>query len=150
MRKRGKSFARHVDPQAALRAFRGFRPLDESQKTDLGIAYRGAFERLRTGMADDDDMHTLAAALNTAMVMCELDLGAEYLADVQAAQSDVLRVYARSKEAQRWALDAQSLATLRRAFELHDEQLRICSTREIRRALDTVADRIRAGQVSAA
>ena len=150
MRKRGKHFTQRRDPEAAMRVFAGFRRLSDSQLTAIGLTDHGAFDRLRTGRADDDDMHTMAAALNVGMIMCEQGFGEEYLDEVKAAQQDLLRIYQRGKADQRWTLDAQALATLRRAFELRDEQNRICTQGEIKRALNGVIQRITSGHVETA
>ncbi len=149
MRKRGANFKNkgRRDPGAWLQAIGMQQPLTDEQLDDLGLAVHACIERLRTGNGIEMDWHTLAAAVNVSLVLCERGIGPEYLGDVIAAQDALLRILDRQRKTGRWAFDGNAYTTLARAVELHEAQLASITRDGARAAMTEVRRRARRGEV---
>jgi hypothetical protein len=121
-------------------------PLTDDQQRDLGLAYWLSFQSMLTRPAEEH-WHTLAASLNVALVLCERDFGAEYIDDIKAAQSALMRTKYRHSETGSWALDGDGTAAIRKALSLHDAQMQVAERAEVRKALQEVHRRITSGDV---
>lgn len=147
MRKRGAHFTRRIDPHAGLHALAMNRPLDASQKTDESIALRVSLEALRTGRADERAFHSITAAINVSMVLCERGVGADYLPHIIQAQQSLLRVWTRSEKTGRWLFDGAGWQHVNHAIDIHEAQLASISRREASDAFREVIRRINQGNV---
>lgn len=149
MRKRGKGFHNkgRRDPGAWLQAIGMQQPLTQDQRDDLGLAVHLSLERIRTGSGEARDFHTLAAAVNVSLVLCERGIGPEYLDDVIAAQDALLRMLARQRRTGRWGFDGSGYATLARAVELHEAQVGGITRDGARAAMLEVRRRAARGEV---
>lgn len=146
MRKKGKSFARRVDPLAAFKSADRQHPLDSGQKLQLGVVLRTHLEALRVGKADAVAFHNLASGVNVSMVLAERGLGAEYSAQIGAAQEAMVRLKIRGDRG-RWLLDGPSLVALVDWLAIYEAQLEATSQQEAMDALDEVDKRVRRGQI---
>ena len=148
MRKKGKSFSRHIDKLAAFRSAGRQQPLDVSQKVHLGVALRTHLEALRTGKADAYAFHNLANAVNTSMVMAENGgPGSEYDDIIGAAQEALIQLKANGNHKQRWLLDGPNLNSVKAWLSVYEAQLEVVSQQEAMNALDEVVRRVRTGMV---
>ena len=147
MRKRGKSFRRHLDPLAAFNSASRQHALDTYQKNTLGVVLRTHLEALRTGKADANAFHNLANAVNTSMVIAERGLGEQYGDKVGAAQEALIRLRDNGLIRERWLLDGPGLNALKDWIEVYEAQLEIVSQQEAIDALNEVQKRIRRGQI---
>lgn len=148
MRKKGKSFARRVDPLAAFKSADRQHPLDSGQKLQLGVVLRTHLEALRTGHATEAAFHNLASAVNVSMVMAENGgPGSEYSAVIGAAQEAMIRLKVNGNHKGRWLMDGPGLRTAMQWMAIYDAQLEIVSQQEAMNALDEVAKRVRRGLV---
>jgi hypothetical protein len=121
--------------------------LTDYQLTDLGIAVHTSIERLRTGHGIELDWHTLAAAANVSLVLCERGIGAEYLDDVKTAQDSLMEILARHRRTGRWAFDGSAHVALTRLVELHEAQLANITRDGARAAMLEVRNRVDRGEV---
>ena len=147
MRKRGAHFRRRIDPAAGLQAIAMQHPLDTTQKTDLGVALRVSLEALRTGRATEQEFHTLAAAINVSLVLCERGTGNEYEATIKGAQEGLLRLWQRGQHTGRWVMDGPGLHHAMQCIDLHEAQIAIVSRQEAADAMREVKRRIQRGDV---
>lgn len=149
MRKRGKGFRGkgRRDPGAWLQAIGMQQPLTQDQRDDLGLAVHLSLERVRTGNGAELDFHTLAAAVNVSLVLCERGIGPEYLPDVTAAQDALVRMLERQRKTGRWGFDGQGYTTLARAVELHEAQVGGITRDGARAAMLEVRRRVDRGEV---
>jgi hypothetical protein len=121
-------------------------PLTDDQQRDLGLAYRLSFQAMLT-RPEECHWHTLAATANIALLLCEQNFGAEYIDDIKAAQDALMRTMHRQKKTGSWAMDAEGIAAIRKALDLHDAQVEIAERGEIRKAMQEIYRRINAGDV---
>lgn len=146
MRKRGKSFKRHIDPLAAFRSAGRQHPLDESQKISLGVALRTHLEALRTGKADAYAFHNIANAVNHSMVLAEPTGDANLSSAIGAAQGAALKLRINGNKG-RWLLDGPGLRDLMQWLDYYEAQLGIASQQEAMDALAEVHRRLSRGQI---
>ena len=147
MRKRGARFHRRIDPCAGLHAISMQHALDASQKTDLGCALHVSLEALRTGQASEQEFHTLAAAVNVSLVLCERDIGNEHLPAIKQAQASLLRLLERGRTTGRWLFDGQAWKECSHAIAIHEAQLASVSRQQAANAMREVVRRIDNGNV---
>lgn len=147
MKKRGAHFNRRIDPHAGLHAIAMQHRLDAGQQADLGVALRVNLEALRTGRADETAFHALAAAINVSLVLCERDIGADYLRAIKRAQAGLLRLWTRGKQSGRWVFDGSGWHDTMVAIELHEAQMQIVTRKEASDAMREVMRRIHRGDV---
>ncbi|CDY79447.1 Phage protein [Caballeronia glathei] len=122
------------------------RPLDDDKQRDLGIAFRVAFDLMIHG-GDESAWHTLAQALNIALVLCEDDFGKAYEPDLKAALEGLVRAKERFNRTGKWGFDGGAIQTIRFGLELHEEQMRVAERSAVRRAIREVERRIDNGDV---
>ena len=146
MRKKGKSFARRVDPLAAFKSADRQHPLDSGQKLQLGVVLRTHLEALRVGKADATAFHNLASGVNVSMVLAERGLGAEDSAQIGAAQEAMVRLKVNG-DCGRWLLNGPSLVSLFDWLMVYEAQLEATSQQEAIDALNEVDKRVRRGQI---
>jgi hypothetical protein len=150
MKKRGKGFHGKTgqrDPRAWLQAIGMQQPLTQAQRDDLGLAVHLAIERLRIGKPVENDWHTLAAAVNVSMVLCERGVGAEHMPDILAAQDALLRVWERWQRAGKWGFDGPAYRALARAVEIHEAHAGAITRDGARAAMLEVRRRAARGEV---
>ena len=146
---------RKYDPNRWLRrtiATHGARveaaPLTSEQQRDLGLAYHLSFEQMLNG-GSETAWHSLAAALNVCLILCERGFGAEFETEIKAAMRALMRTKYRQQKTGSWALDGEGLAAMRKALEIHDAQVEIAERGEIRAAINEVYRRVQSGDVYA-
>lgn len=147
MRKRGAHFQRRIDPGAGLQAIAMQHRLDAEQQADMGVALRVNLEALRTGQADETAFHTIAAAINVSLVLCERDVGADYLPAIKRAQDGMLRLWTRAKQTGRWVFDGSGWHDTAHAIDLHEAQLAVVSRKSASAAMREVMRRIHNGNI---
>jgi hypothetical protein len=121
--------------------------LTNDQLTDLGMAVHTSIERMRTGHGIELDWHTLAAAVNVSLVLCERGIGPEYLDEVKTAQDALIHIMDRHRRTGRWAFDGAAYVALNRAVELHEAQLAAITRDSARAAMMEVRRRVDRGDV---
>lgn len=142
MRKRGKQFAARRNPNALWLAVAGVKPLGEGHQIDLGLSYHVAFESMRKGQGQKGDFHTIACAINIALVLSERGYGSGLIDRVKDAQNGLLRCMERGERTRAWGLDGEAMSAIADALALHDDQIAAATQREIREAIAEVHRRV--------
>lgn len=147
MRKRGARSHRQADPGAFLRAIGLQHTLDASQQTDLVLAVRAAAGGMRAGVGVEHHVHTLASAVNLALILCERGVGREYQQTVIDAQLALMRTIERGQRSARWGFDGPAIAQIEAALEVYESQLAVVAAVELRDAVREVTKRVNQGHV---
>jgi uncharacterized protein YjiS (DUF1127 family) len=129
------SEAQRARQEAEYRA--GMMNLTTDALRDLGIAYHSAFALMRQ-YGGEDHFHTLAAAINIAGRFCDMGIGDEYAADIEAAIGALNRVRERADRLGKWALDGEGMQQVARALKIHDAQMESATYNELRDAIQSV------------
>lgn len=147
MRKRSKYRPYRTDRSAWAQAIGMQQQLTDDQRTDLGMAVHTCIERMRTGNGIELDWHTLAAAVNVSLVLCERGIGADYLDDIKAAQDALIEILERHRRTGKWAFHGAGYVALARAVEIHEAQLAAITRDSARAAMLEVRKRVDRGEV---
>lgn len=122
-------------------------PLRDDQLTDLGVAYWVSLENLRTGPATEEAWCCVVCALNIGMVLCEQEIGPEYVEDLVKALDGAFRAKIRSQNSGNFRLDGNAMRDIEIGLAIHDEQMRIATRSEVTRAMNSVHARMEAGNI---
>ena len=147
MRKRCHRTPYRVDRSAWSHAVGMQQRLTDDQLTDLGMAVHTSIERMRIGHGIELDWHTLAAAVNVSLILCERGVGAEYLDDIKSAQDALIEILERHRRTWKWAFHGAGYTALARAVELHEAQLATITRDSARAAMLEVRKRVDRGEV---
>jgi hypothetical protein len=139
---------RRVDPTAALRVLGMARTLSKSEQDALSVVYWAALDAMSHGHGDETHFDSLAGAVNLALVLAERAANnADAIALIQAAQDALMRAQHRSKTLGRYGFDGPGYAAVQAVLDLHDQQLALCTGKQIIDAMDEAIRRMRAGHV---
>jgi hypothetical protein len=120
------------------------KPLTEDQQRDLGLQYHVAFEKMLRG-GDQDAWFILAGSMNVALMLAEMDYGAEFIPEIKAAMQALMRANYRAQETGQWSFDGDGINAMRTALAIHDQQCALATRSEIRAALVALGERVREG-----
>ncbi len=147
MRKHTVRKHRPVDPGAYIRALGMQQKLADIQQIDLAVPVRTAAMAMRSGVAVEHHVHTLASCVNVSLVLCERGAGKEYESDIIAAQMALMRTIERGKRTGRWGFDGPALHEVERALQVWDAQLDVVPKSSLRDAVREVHSRMDRGLV---
>ena len=142
-----RNAARHqADPAATARVLSKLQPFTPSELVTLQTPVRIAFECLRSGSGTEEDFHTIAAAVNIALIRSEsIDPLCEQTCKL--AQEGLMRMLARFASVKRWGLDGLALQDVPAALDLYEQLLANSTPKQMEDAMRTVVQRMNAGQV---
>lgn len=123
------------------------RPMNDDQLTDLEVAYRMAFHGMLNGQATEENWCVCVCSLNIALVLAERGLGEEFVPRINDALEGAFRAKVRAGRSGKWGFDGVAIQAIKDAFEVHEEQLKLASKREVRDALHEVHRRADEGNV---
>jgi hypothetical protein len=135
-----------ADARSLPRLMARLEPFTASELLELQLPVHSAFEALRTGQGHEDDYHTLAAAVNTALIRSEA-IDPLCVETCQRAQAALLAMRARFDRTGRWGVDHASLQDLPPALDLHDQLLAMSTPKQMADALSETLRRMHAGHV---
>jgi hypothetical protein len=135
-----------ADPSSIYRLMNKLQPFTDGELLRLNMPVRMSYESIRSGQGVDDDFHTLAAAINTAMVRSETidDLCVK---TCQIAQAALFRCIERHHRLGAWGFDALALQEIPAAIELHESILELSTPVQMQDAMREVLVRQRQGNV---
>lgn len=145
MKKHGARFRTSRDGGSIGRALAAQSAMESEQVTALALAFRTALECLRSGYGLEDHVHTLACSSNIALVLAEQGYGIDTIEQIKAAQDGIMRCFARGKRTGKWGLDGEAITSLTWLAELHTEQIKLASQKNMIKALNEVHRRMDAG-----
>ena len=136
-----------ADPAAMFRVFNRLEPFTQAEQHQLNVPVKLAYERLRTGVGCEDDFHTLAAAVNVAMIRAEsIDPMAEQTA--VNARDALLRCLVRHSTTGRWGFDGPALQDLPPAIDMHEQLVALSTPLQMETAQREARRRMEAGLVA--
>jgi hypothetical protein len=111
----------------------------------LKLKNHEALDSILKGEATKDHLDVLIYAVNMAEAMIRIrdDLGADWLAEIRAAQDAIYTMGRRGVEKNCFAFTGPEMNAVRVVIDLHDAQLDDCTVKEMERALDIVVEEVR-------
>ena len=135
-----------ADPMAMFKVMNKVRPFDQDEQLSLNLPVRVSYEAIRTGKGVDDDFHTVAAAINVAMVCAEkIDPMVEETAI--RARDALVRCLARRKRTGVWGFDGPALMDIPPAIDLHEQLVANQTPLQMTKAMSEVIKRMEAGEI---
>jgi hypothetical protein len=111
----------------------------------LKLKNREALDSILKGDGTKVHVDVLIHAVNMAEAMARIrdDLGADWKAEIKAAQDAIYTMGKRSVEKGSFAFTGPEMTAVKLVMDVHDAQLDDCTVKEMERALDIVAEEIR-------
>lgn len=135
-----------ADPMAMFRAFGRAATFTESEQAQLNLPVRVAFQAFIDRTATEGDFHTLAGAVNVAMVCAErIDPLVEQTCT--AARDALMRVHARQMACGQWGLDGPAFAELELAIDVYEQLTGLLTGGQLKDAMQECIRRMQAGDV---
>ena len=139
---------RHVDPTAGLRVLGMARTLSKREQAALSVVYWAALDEMRCGRGDATHFDSLAGAVNLALVLSErAGNNGIAISMIQQAQNALMRAQARKERTGHYGFDGPGLSFIADVLRLHDEQLALCTGKQMIDAMNEAIRRMRAGDV---
>lgn len=153
--RRNKSYRKRVVDSAGGLAVIGAQLLrNEDQRSipandqdDMQLAYRLAFNIMRTGKSSEETWCTVTVSLNVALVLSERGYGNGYESYIVKALEGAFRAQQRAQRTGLWRYDGPAINDIELVLELHDEQIKLATKAELREALLEVRRRVLDGNV---
>ena len=140
-----KCARRQADPSAIYRVMSRVQPFVPDELAQLNVPVMAAFERMRTGCADDGDFDTLASAVNICMVRGE-EIDPLCVETAQRAQDALMRTMHRHKTTGRWGFDGPALQDIPVAMDLYRQMLELSTPMQMQSAMRATVQRMNKGQ----
>lgn len=138
-----------ADPAALYRLMNRLQPFTPTEQLRLNLPPRVAYESLRTGRGEEADFHTLAGAVNVAMVRAEtINPLAEQTAIT--ARDALMRCWQRHQASGRWGFDGPALQDLPPALDLYEQLLALSTPQQMQDAMAETIRRMESGNHLAA
>ena len=134
-----------ADPSAIYRVFNRIQPFTDDELAKLQTPVRLAYERMRTGGAQDDDFNDLACAMNVCMVRGE-DIDPLCVETAQRAQDALMRTHARHAATGRWGFDGPALQDIPVAIDLYEQMLALSTPEQMHTAMRETLTRMKRGE----
>ncbi len=133
-----------ADPSTIYRLMgraQGFTPEEQAQ---LNLPTRLAFEHIRVGSGTDEDFHTLAAAVNVAMVCAERIDALVEEACIQARDA-LTALHARRARSGRWGFDGPGMQHVLAAIDIYEQLTKLLNAGQLQDAMAECVRRMRTG-----
>lgn len=145
-RKASRAKRYQADPLAMYRAFGRAAPFTPAEQAQLNLPVRVAFQSFIDRTATEGDFHTLAGAVNVAMVCAEtIDPLVEQTCT--AARDALMRVHARQMQCGQWGLDGPAFAEIEQALQVYEQLVSLLTGGQLKDAMAEVIRRMQAGDV---
>jgi len=111
----------------------------------LKLKNHEALDSILKGEGTRDHVDVLIHAVNMAEALIRIrdDLGADWAAEVKAAQDAIYTMGKRGVEKNRFAFTGPEMTAVKVVMDVHDAQLDECSVKDMEKALALVAEEIR-------
>jgi len=139
---------RRNDPSGGLYAIERRQPLAEGAIRDIALISRSAFEKMRTGRGDTEDLFNVGFASNVALLLTEGGFGRECEPEIKAAQAALLRAHDRLTSVGRVGLDGPGIAEISNMLDVFEAQLDAAIVGDMVDVLREIHRRVEAGLVA--
>lgn len=126
----------------------GVKPPAPDRVLKVQAINHGALHSLTRGKGTKADWDHVTWALNTALLLCELDVGAEYKDDVLAAMKAHNACGIRHVRGHNFGYTGPELMDVNRAMGMHDLQMPLVTVAEYESAQREVERRVMRGHIS--
>jgi hypothetical protein len=147
MRKKSKYRPKGVRLDAVNWVLAGMRKVGTLPTAGVGLKLKNheALDSILKGEGTRAHVDVLIHAVNVAEALIRIrdDLGADWAAEIKAAQDAIYTMGKRGIEKGRFAFTGPEMTALKLVMDVHDAQLDDCTVKEMEMALNIVAEEIR-------
>jgi hypothetical protein len=147
MRKKSKYKPRHVRTDNLNWILTGMKKVGTLPTAGIALKLKNheALESILRGQGTKHDVDVLINALNMAEALIRIrdELGADWAAEIKAAQDAIYTMAKRGVEKGSFAFTGPEMTALKLVMDVHDAQLDDCTVKEMERALYIVAEEVR-------
>ncbi|MGL4231674.1 MAG: hypothetical protein ACRCWJ_09945 [Casimicrobium sp.] len=116
-------------------------PMRDDEKVEVALIFRRAFDALTKGECDGDLFAGLVMPVNMAIVLCEMNIGAEYMPDAITARDALFAIDETKTKTGRYISRGPEIEALRKIIEIHEAQMDVVSMAELRAAVEECKQR---------
>jgi len=132
---------RRIDPMGGLRLISELKPFDQAERTNLSLPVRMAYEAVKSGRGDENDMDTLAAIVNVSLIRCEQEYP-DYIDVCKEAQQAVMHIKDRYLKSGKLGMSGQDMQDLLPVLDLHEQLIELSTPKQMMDAMKEVLKRI--------
>lgn len=151
MKKKSKYKARHVIKDVMSHLKLGMTKLSTINGgmllTKTMIINHEAIEALRKGECNKKDMDALINAFNVCEALAIRGIGNDYRDEIRQGQDSLMQICVRSQKVNKFIATGPELNAINTTMEIHDQQLNLCTLKELETAIDYVVDQIQKKKV---
>lgn len=112
--------------------------------TTLKIRNHDAMNNIRMGVGTRTDIDSVIDAFNVAEALAKRGVGADWAAEIRAAQDALLTLARRGVERGfRFVVKAEELVAMNLGMEIHDAQLEAVTVKELEAAMNDVMENLK-------
>lgn len=136
-----------ADPTSLERVLARLQPLTQTETIALENPVMLAFQKLSSGAGTEHCFHTLAAAINVTMILCE-DIE-DKLPEITAllARDGLMRTHDRFAKIGQWGFDALALRNIPPAIDLYCQLIKLLPPLQFANAMREAIRRMQRGDV---
>lgn len=140
MRKKSKYKPKGVRLDTMTWVISGFKNVADvpDAGTKLLLRNHAAFDEIREGRGDKEHVDVLIHMVNMAEALAKLQLGRDWLPEIEQAQDAIYRMAQRGVSGKKFLFTGEELGIVQTIIELHDEQLKNCPVRKMEEALEEI------------
>ena len=135
-----------ADPSAIYKLMGRIQPFTASEQMQLNLPVRLAFDSLKNGVGSEGDFHTLASAVNIAMI-CAEKISVEVEDVCIAARDAMARMWLRYKRTERWGFDGPAIQEVADCIDVYEQLTGLLTGGQLKEAMQECVKRMQAGQV---
>ena len=135
-----------ADPTAIFRVLGRVQTLTPEEQTQLNLPVLLSLDSIAHGKGTEGDFHTLAAAVNIAMVCAErIDPLVEKTCT--DARDALMRVYSRHTKHGTWGFDGPGYLAVKEAADVYQQLTSLLTGGQLKEAMQECMSRMEAGEV---
>lgn len=135
-----------ADPHAIFRVLGRVQPFTPDEQAQLNLPVFLALDSIAHGKGTEADFHTIAAAVNVAMVCAEkIDPLVEKTCT--DARDALMRVYSRQMKHGTWAFDGPGYLAVKEAADVYQQLTSLLTGGQLKDAMQECVSRMEAGEV---
>lgn len=124
------------------------RELTDEEIINISLLARMAFDRILSAPdANVDDFASLAAAINTGYVLCEIEELQDHWSIFVDGQDALAKLWERGHRTNIWRLDGKGVESIRNGLFIYEQISKVARAGELKHAYETVINRVIDGNV---
>lgn len=145
MRKKSKYKPRHVRPDTISYVLSGMKAIADvpTAGTLLSLKNHSALDEILHGRGTQEHVEIIIGVVNMAEVLASYGIGQDWIPEIEASQQAIKEMAQRGLDGKPFLFTGPEMQLVKTIFELHDEQLKICTVKQMEDATQYIETCIR-------